>query len=353
MRYLALVAALTMFAMPASGQMAGQLCSSTVAMRAGCGVMAGVNILYRSTDSVDATDCTTGGGSAEVVCLCEGTTCLVVADDAGPGAIGGNDDFFENTPDGAMTLTIDEASPATITCADDSGACDMTLDAGTTGAIIVGSADVTNITLNSDVGVTFANNSDSVNNLADATFDFTRDDTGAVTLTCSDDDATCAMVYDAGGAAAITVGSADVTSISLVTDGGTVTVDGTVVGKMSVVSLASGALTLNTVHLATAAADYDIPDLACDAAADIGNWVTVIIEDASTVISITSDDASNIITVPGLGLGAGDELDSVSTAAHEGQSITLVCITAENWYSINTDLTSGGAIAWADGGVAD
>jgi len=129
---------------------------------------------------------------------------------------------------------------------------------------------------------------------------------------------------------------------------------GSIDSKKNVVSLASGALTLNTVHLATAAADYDIPDGACDAAGDIGNWVTVVLEDASTVISITSDDASNIITVPGLGLGAGDELDSVSTAAHEGQSITLTCITADNWYFTGGNLTNatGAAIAWADGGTS-
>lgn len=134
----------------------------------------------------------------------------------------------------------------------------------------------------------------------------------------------------------------------------TATASGGVGAKVPVVSLASGALTLNTAHLATAAADYDIPDGACDAAGDVGNWVTVVLEDASTVISITSDDASNVIYVPGLGLDAGDELDSVSTAAHEGQHITLTCLAAEGWYMTGGNLlTSAGAIAWADGDVAD
>jgi hypothetical protein len=152
---------------------------------------------------------------------------------------------------------------------------------------------------------------------------------------------------------ACTVGDATVTSFGVVTDGGTVTLDGTVVGRQQVVSLASGTLTLNTVHLATAAAQYDIPDGACDAAGDVGNWVTVVLEDASTVISITSLDASNVIYVPGLGLDAGDELDSVSTAAHEGQHITLTCLAAEGWYMTGGNLTNatGAAIAWADGGA--
>jgi len=114
-------------------------------------------------------------------------------------------------------------------------------------------------------------------------------------------------------------------------------------------------LTLNTVHLATASADYDIPDGGCNAANDVGNWVTVVLEDDSTVISITSDDASNVIYVPGLDLGAGDELDSASTAAHEGQSITLTCLAAEGWYMTagNLNIGGGASIAWADGGAAD
>lgn len=60
---------------------------------------------------------------------------------------------------------------------------------------------------------------ESVNTNTDDIFDFTRNDSGAVTLLCSDDDATCAMVYDAGGAAPITIGSADVTGITVTTDG--------------------------------------------------------------------------------------------------------------------------------------
>ena len=46
-----------------------------------------------------------------------------------------------------------------------------------------------------------------------------RPTAGAVTITCADDDANCAMVYDAGGTGAITVGSADVTGITFTTDG--------------------------------------------------------------------------------------------------------------------------------------
>ena len=129
-----------------------------------------------------------------------------------------NSDSLNNLADAAFDFTRNDAGAVTLTCSDDDAVCAMIYDAGGAEAITIGSADVTNVTVNSDVGLTFANNSDSLNNLVDAVFDFTRNDAGTVTLTCSDDDAVCAMIYDAGGAAAIQVGSADVTVITLQTD---------------------------------------------------------------------------------------------------------------------------------------
>lgn len=45
-------------------------------------------------------------------------------------------------------------------------------------------------------------NSETINTTTDATFDFTRNDAGTVTLTCSDNDATCAITVQSGGNAA-------------------------------------------------------------------------------------------------------------------------------------------------------
>ena len=105
--------------------------------------------------------------------------------------------------------------------------------------------------------------------------------------------------------------------------------------RKSVVSLASGTLTLNTVTLATAGAtDFDVPDLSCNDAADIGNWFTIVVEDASTVIEIQPLDASNILIVEGLAQSAGEELDSCASGTeNEGCSITMTCLAAEQWYS--------------------
>ena len=114
-------------------------------------------------------------------------------------------------------------------------------------------------------------------------------------------------------------------------------------------TLASGDLTVNAINLATAPDTYDIPDGACNAAEDIGTWVTVVARDAAEVIIISSADASNVFNVPLLSLDAGDVLDMVSDANGEGGHITLVCLAADQWYSTSLHYLASGAIGWADG----
>ena len=132
--------------------------------------------------------------------------------------LGTNGETLVMSADDAFDFTREDAGAVTLTCSDDDAVCAMIYDAGGASTVTLGSGDVTNVSVDSDVGLTFTENSDSLNNLVDAVFDFTRNDAGTVTLTCSDDDAVCAMIYDAGGAAAIQVGSADVTVITLQTD---------------------------------------------------------------------------------------------------------------------------------------
>ena len=161
------------------------------------------------------------------------------------------------------------------------------------------------------------------------------------------------VTFDANGA--YTIGVAGVESpTSLILNSGV----GGVVAKKAIIALASGPLTLNTVHLATAAADYDIPDGACNAAGDVGNWVTVIVEADDELIAITPDDASNVFNVPNLDITAGNELDNIVSAGHEGTHITLVCMAADQWYATSMSYNdSDGAgntdMAWIDGGTAD
>lgn len=67
-------------------------------------------------------------------------------------------------------------------------------------------------------GMTLANG-ESINTDTDDTFDFTRDDAGTVTITASDNNAVAALTVLPGGAAALTLGGASTTSVTLTTDG--------------------------------------------------------------------------------------------------------------------------------------
>ena len=145
------------------------------------------------------------------------------------------------------------------------------------------------------------------------------------------------------------IGHDDADSIQITTDGGAVTIDGHVQALAGpFVTLASGTLTVNTVHLATAAADYDIPAIACNASPDIGNWITLIVQDKNEIISIQPLDTSNQIFIPGADIDAGHEADSEADANNgAGDHLTLVCIAADKWFA-----TSMGGV-WVDGGAAD
>ncbi len=259
-------------------------------------------------------------------------------------------DFTVDVTTNAAVLTATTTNSATFIGADAATPADTILDTTGAGAIQVGSADVTGITL-----VTDGSSLDL--ETAANTLTLTAATTGTMTILGADAAGASALAIDTSGAGSIAYGSADVTAHTFTSDGlnGAVVIDGSVLAQVPVASVASGAIAINGITLATASADFDIPDGSCSAAADIGNWVTVVLEDASTVISITSDDASNIFNVHGLGaLTAGDELDSVSHSLTEGQSITLTCLTAENWYMTNgVTLHTDATIAWADGGTAD
>ena len=110
------------------------------------------------------------------------------------------------------------------------------------------------------------------------------------------------------------------------------------------ISLASGSLTLNSSHLGTGSgADYNLPADGCDGVPDYGNWVTLTAEDAAA-LSLTVSGPEDTINYSGLALDADDELDS---AGNIGDSVTVECLTANNWYATRT------LGPWADGGVAD
>ncbi len=183
-------------------------------------------------------------------------------------------------------------------------------------------------------------------------------------------------IFDTTGAGSVTLGSADVLTLALINNGamqlgasttnsivlesagttsvvaagGTVTIDGFVQGQVPVVSQTAGAIVMNTVTLATAAGDYTIADDVCAVAADVGNWFTLINEDASVVVVINPLDAVDQLFIPGVDIAAGDEADSISTAAYEGAHITMVCMAINQWYATSATTEADGSTFWADGG---
>lgn len=120
---------------------------------------------------------------------------------------------------------------------------------------------------------------------------------------------------------------------------------GDISGQANFQTDASGGITLtvNAVNYGTDTGDADIPDGACDAAGDVGNWV-VLISSVANTYSLTSNDASNqfIIAANAAALDAGNELDV------DGTMVCVMCIAAELW-----KVTGYMGDIPTDGGAAD
>ncbi len=284
-----------------------------------------------------------------------------------------------------LTLITTGGGTATFRGADAGGPANTTYDTTGAGTITVGSADVSTIVASSatvglDLGVNARTASfDNAGSSGSITIDLrdyadTTDDDmahGIISTNCTTtgtgvEECDMNISITTGGAnvevlamdpaGAIEIGDPTTTTFNLITDSGTVVVDGAIFAPLPIVVLASGALLDNRVHLATASgADYDIAATACDAASDLGTWITVIVEDASSTISITVDDTDNQFIVPLLSLAPDEELDSVADANGEGTHITLTCMAVDKWYATSMSYLGVGsmALAWANGGAAD
>ena len=116
------------------------------------------------------------------------------------------------------------------------------------GAVTPGTGKFT--TLEATDTLSFTTNGDSMNNATDATFDFTRNTAGTVTITSSDDDVNADMTILAGGTGDITLGDADsdttIAGKAVIGDGGDdvainsndwdIASDGTVTGLTGITS---------------------------------------------------------------------------------------------------------------------
>ena len=223
----------------------------------------------------------------------------------------------------ANTLELSAATTATAIFigSDAADAANTTFDTTGAGAIVLGSADVTTLDL--------INNGAMTVGAAATTDSLALESAGAVTI-------------EATGA--INIGDASATSVPIITDGGTVTIDGFVQADVPLLVITTAAtLTVNTVHIATTDATTHIVP-AC-VAANLGEWVTVVVGDVSEAISLSLADASNRFVVSGVDTSAAaHELDSPTAAVTSGgASVTLTCLVAEFWHS--TAITG----VWLDG----
>lgn len=126
-------------------------------------------------------------------------------------------------PGADVNITL-PADTGTLLCADDAGTSLTALNGENiqNDTIDDDSIDFGDITLDDFVSA----GSDFISVASDDIFDFTREDSGAVTITSSDDDANADLTVVAGGTGALTLGGASNTSITATTDGGSVTLDG-------------------------------------------------------------------------------------------------------------------------------
>lgn len=137
---------------------------------------------------------------------------------------------------GVFTLTRSTTGTVVVTAADDDTTAALTVRPGGAAAMTLGGASTTAITLTTDGGSLIVDGP-NVSTGTGGTFTVKRSDAGTVTVTAADDDATAALTVLPGGAAAMTVGGASATKVDVITDGGTVTIDG------SITTPAAGALT--------------------------------------------------------------------------------------------------------------
>ncbi len=158
------------------------------------------------------------GGAAELLLGGAATTNVTINSDVGL-TFAGQSESINNLVDFTFDFTANAGGTVILTASDDDAVAALTILPGGAEEMILGGASTTNVTIDSDAGLTFAENSESIINSANATFDFTSNTDTAVILTASDTDGIVALTIEPGGAADLTLGSATATGVDLVANG--------------------------------------------------------------------------------------------------------------------------------------
>ena len=167
------------------------------------------------------------GGAAPLLLGGAATTNVTVNSDVGL-TFAGNAESINNLTNDTFDFTASAAGGIVLTSSDDDAVAALSVYPGGASVLTLGAAATTNVIVDSVAGLTFAENNESINNIADSVFDFTRSDAGTVFITASDDDAVAQLNITQGGAAALVLGGNSGTQVQIRSDGGVMTVDGDV-----------------------------------------------------------------------------------------------------------------------------
>lgn len=178
-------------------------CNATPACTAGSG--SSQQMLVRNESGTWTTLDTLSGTAADT-----GTTSNTYALDSD------GDNLILDPQVGGLTLDRAAAGTVTLSSTDDDATAALTVDPGGNAALTLGSASDT-VVVAATAGLALSN-SETVSNGTDGTIFAGRNDSGTVTVTAKDDDATAALTVLPGGAAAMTLGGASTTALTVTTD---------------------------------------------------------------------------------------------------------------------------------------
>lgn len=218
-----------------------------------------------------------------------------------------SDELTVGITDNTALLDVNGTNTGVFMCVDDAGAANCTFDTTGAGIVTIGSADVTAVSCVADGGTL------SVGATASELL-WTALTTGPAVIKGADAAGNADTTFDTTGAGAIDVGSADVTDVQLVTDGGSFDM-GTTANAASVIAAAGQTATLILADDAGAA----------NGAIDVAGAGALTLGSADvTSITLTTDGSGTAEVVLPLQSVAGAEiLNDTVDGAQLADTVTL------------------------------
>ena len=254
-----------------------------------------------------------------------------------------NSETIDATVDASFRFSRNDAGTVTITSADDDATAAMTVDPGGSSTLTLGTSGDT-VTVAATSGVTLSNTETVSNGLG-------RNDAGIVTVTAADNDATAALTVLPGGAAAMILGGASMTALTVTTDD---TGDGSDV-VLPAQSINTAEILNDTITLAnvsdSSAVDADTTltlasgvELILSASYTTGDAETLTIAVDQPDDGAATDDAVALaITLASESGDGGDTIKGITIVGAEGTANTIfdAAITIDNAETTVSTMTDG------------